>query len=264
MSHDVFPRAFVAGQPVTEIPADLFVPPDALEILLEKFTGPLDLLLYLIRKQNIDIMDIPISKITEQYMQYIELIEQHRLELAADYLVMAAILIEIKSRFLLPVEVKKGDDEEAADPRIELVRRLQQYEQFKQAADNLNQLSRYERDIFSVQAEISSIMYIKPLPSVSLAVIIEAMANVLIRSDNMAHHKISRESLSVSDRMVNVLEMVNEMGSTKLTSLFAKNEGRIGLAVTFIAVLELSRQTLISLTQTQPFASVYIQAIVNE
>lgn len=250
--------AVVGGQALTEAPADLFIPPDALRVLLDSFTGPLDLLLYLIRRQNLDILDIPVAHITRQYMQYIQLMEQNRLELAADYLVMAAMLAEIKSRLLLPVSHENIEEQEE-DPRLVLVRKLQAYEQFKQAAETLDTLPRVERDIFKVALEAQGITTITRQPDVSLDSLAEAMLDLLEREGHKTHHQIMKEPLSVRERMAIILERLQPGDTVTLTALLRLHEGRMGLAVTLLASLELARQSLLILTQTMPFAPIYLQ-----
>lgn len=251
--------ATVAGEPVTEVPHDLFIPPDALEVLLDSFTGPLDLLLYLIRRQNIDIMDIPIVKITRQYMQYIELMEQRRLELAADYLVMAAMLAEIKSRLLLPREPSAEDNPEA-DPRMELVRRLQEYEQYKYAAQMMDTLVRCDRDVFPVQINVDNLSLVKPQPEVQLSVLVTAMASLLTECERNVSHPVQRELLSVRDRMSTVLARLQAEHYLGLQDLYRVDEGRMGLIVSLLAILELAKQSLLIIMQTEPYALVYIRA----
>lgn len=250
--------ATIAGEPITDIPQDLFIPPDALEILLDTFTGPLDLLLYLIRRQNIDIMDIPILKITRQYMQYIELMEQRRLELAADYLVMAAMLAEIKSRLLLPREPSAEDNSEV-DPRMELVRRLQEYEQYKYAAQMMDTLVRCDRDVFPVRINIDNLSLIKPQPDVPLALLVTAMASLLTEQDRSVCHPVQRELLSVRDRMNTVLARLQMEHYMGLKDLYLIEEGRMGLVVSLLAILELAKQSLLIIMQTEPYAAVYIK-----
>jgi segregation and condensation protein A len=251
--------AVVSGKPFTELPADLFIPPDALEVLLDSFTGPLDLLLYLIRRQNIDILDIPIAHITDQYIQYINLMEEHRLELAADYLVMAAMLAEIKSRLLLP-PTESASDELEEDPRLALVRKLQIYEQFKEAAMSLDELPRCDRENFRFSMMTSGIQTIITPPEVMLSSLVEAMQDLIKRQGHQVHHQITREPLSVRDRMTQVLERLQQEKSIALTQLFAREEGRMGLAVTLLAILELGRQSLVVITQTMMYAPIHIQA----
>ena len=250
--------AVIEGQPLTKLPTDLFIPPDALEILLDTFTGPLDLLLYLIRQQDIDIMNIPIARITQQYMRYIDLLEQRSMELAADYLVMAALLAEIKSRLLLPSPATSSIDAEE-DPRMELVRRLQAYEQFKKAAQGLDQLIRFERDVFQVQVAIGGESFKKSEPEVALSSLALAMVNLSQLQSQLVNHQISREPLSVNDRMTLVLHRLQQEKLVEFTRLLHYAEGRMGLVVTLLAVLELTRQSLIVLTQTMAYSSIHLQ-----
>lgn len=250
--------AIVEGKPLTEMPADLFIPPDALEVLLESFTGPLDLLLYLIRRQNLDIMNIPIAHITRQYLQYIQLMEDKRLELAAEYLLMAAMLAEIKSRLLLPVIAT--EDEEVEDPRMALVRQLQLYEQFKNAAENLDKIPRCERDVSPIRLEIQGQDTIKLHPEVTLLSIIEAMQALITQQGHEVHHYIEREPLSVRERMTRVLQALEQQPHLAFSSLFTLEEGRMGLAVSLLAILELARQALLRIIQPNVFAPIYLQA----
>lgn len=251
-------KAIVDGKEFTEVPDDLFIPPDALEVLLDSFSGPLDLLLYLIRKQNIDILNIPIVSITRQYLHYIQLMEYRRLELAADYLLMAAMLAEIKSRLLLPIAPDAAEEEE--DPRMALVRKLQAYEQIKQAAELLDALPRQERDHFSVQVVGTEFETIKRHPDVALTDLLEAMKSLLQREVHLAHHEIAKEVMSVRERMSLVLLQLQEHSSMEFSQLFTLEEGRMGLVVTLLAILELARQSLLKITQTQAFAPIYLQA----
>ncbi len=253
------PFAVVQGEPLTQLPQDLYIPPDALEVFLEAFEGPLDLLLYLIRRQNLDILDIPIAEITRQYMEYIELMKELRLELAAEYLVMAAMLAEIKSRMLLPrpASVDEGEEE---DPRAELVRRLQEYERFKKAAEDLDALPRMERDTFPVSAEVTERRVVKLVPEVTLKELLVAFQEVLRRAELFSHHHVQREPLSVRERMTQVLEAVQGGCHTEFTSLFRADEGRMGVVVTFLAVLELAKEQLVTLAQNEPFGPVYVRA----
>lgn len=252
-------RAIVDGVELTQVPDDLFIPPDALEVLLDSFSGPLDLLLYLIRKQNIDILDIPMVSITRQYLQYIQLMECRRLELAADYLLMAAMLAEIKSRLLLPVTPNAEDGEEE-DPRMTLVRKLQAYEQIKEAAQLLDTLPRKDRDNFIIQITPDEIETIKVHPDVELSDLIEAMKGLLLREEQMTHHQIAREAMSVRERMSLVLLKLQEHKVLEFTQLFLPEEGRMGLVVSLLAILELARQSLIVITQNQPFSPIHLQA----
>ncbi|MCG5511979.1 segregation and condensation protein A [Ectothiorhodospira shaposhnikovii] len=250
------PLAIVRGEPLTLVPRDLYIPPDALEVFLETFEGPLDLLLYLIKRQNLDILDIPIAEITRQYMGYIELMQEMRLELAAEYLVMAAMLAEIKSRMLLPRSAAVEDED---DPRAELVRRLQEYEQFRQAAQDLDDLPRLERDIFPATLEPPPLTGERPLPEVGLDELLLALREVLQRADMFTHHQIRREPLSVRERMSRVLEALGQ-GPVPFAALFTLEEGRRGVVVTFLAVLELLKAHLVELAQAELFAPIYLSA----
>ncbi|MCW8399650.1 segregation/condensation protein A [Legionella sp. PATHC038] len=251
-------KAIVDGKELTELPDDLFIPPDALEVLLDSFSGPLDLLLYLIRKQNLDILDIPIMSITKQYLHYIQLMECRRLELAADYLLMAAMLAEIKSRLLLPAP--PTSDEEEEDPRMALVRKLQAYEQIKIAAELLDALPRQERDRFMIQVVPSELERIIVHSEVTLEDLIDAMKSLLKREEQISHHQVSREVLSVRERMSHILMQLQEHKLLEFNQLFSIKEGRIGLVVSLLAILELARQSLIVITQNEPFSPIHLQA----
>lgn len=248
----------VSGVPLTKIPDDLFIPPEALLVLLETFEGPLDLLLYLIRKNNLDILDIPISVITEQYMQYVALMKHIKLELAADYLVMAATLAEIKSRMLLPRQVDENDEE--IDPRAELVRRLQEYERFKRAATALDELPRRERDIFKAHAAQPEIDETVTHPDVEMQEILMAFKEILERADLYSSHMVEKEPLSIRERMTNVLDRLNDSPFLAFTGLFTVEEGRMGVVVTFIAILELLKQSLIEIVQASEFSPIHVKA----
>lgn len=250
--------ASVRGVPVTALPQDLYIPPDALEVFLEAFEGPLDLLLYLIRRQNLDILDIPIAEITRQYVEYIALMEDLRLELAAEYLVMAAMLAEIKSRMLLPRPAASDDEEE--DPRAELVRRLQEYERYKAAAEDLGNLPRVARDIFPASAEAPDRAVVKLQPEVSLEELLAALADVLARAELFTNHQVQREALSVRERMSETLSRLDTKEFVEFTSLFQPEEGRLGLVVTFLAILELLKESLIQLVQAEAWAPIYVKA----
>jgi segregation and condensation protein A len=252
--------ARVRGEPVTALPQDLYIPPDALEVFLETFEGPLDLLLYLIRRQNLDILDIPIAEITRQYMTYVELMKDLRLELAAEYLVMAALLASIKSRMLLPRPPR--DDDEDLDPRAELVRRLQEYERFKQAAEDLDALPRVARDVFPARAEAPPRQVVRREPEVDLRELLTALAGVLKRADMFSHHHVRRETLSVRERMSETLRSLSSERFTGFAELFRAEEGRLGVVVTFLAVLELLKERLIELVQSEPYAPIYLRAAV--
>lgn len=251
------PLATVNGQAIIDLPKDLYIPPDAMKVLLEAFEGPLDFLLYLIRKQNIDILDIPIASVTKQYMEYIDVMQELSLELAAEYLVMAAILAEIKSRMLLPRPADAETSEE--DPRAELVRRLQEYERFKQAAEDLDKLPREERDIFTVQADGSQISVDKPLPVVFMPDLVRALADVLKRVELNTSHQIRMDVLSVREKMSHILATVQDKEHFLFTQLFDLNEGRLGVVVTFLAMLELLKQSLIEFVQAAAFAPIYVK-----
>lgn len=252
--------AYVYGKPFAELPTDLYIPPDALEVFLETFSGPLDLLLYLIRKNNLDILDIPIAEITRQYVEYVELMRDFRLELAAEYLVMAATLAEIKSRMLLPRQACEEEEQER-DPRAELVRRLQEYERFKKAAEDLDGLPRMERDIFVSRAEEPPMDHVKPLPDVELKELLLALKNVMKNVDLKQSHHIEKETLTVREKMTYVLQMASNGKFTPFESLFNYNEGRIGVVVTFIAVLELVKQAMIEIIQNDAFSSIHVKAV---
>jgi segregation and condensation protein A len=257
---DDTPIAIVSGEAVTELPTDLYIPPDALEVFLETFEGPLDLLLYLIRRENLDILDIKVAEITAQYMQYIELMTALKLELAAEYLVMAAMLAEIKSRMLLPRIGTEADDEE--DPRAVLIRRLQEYERFKKAAEDLDQLPRLERDVFVVHAESPEPVKQHIQPQIDLREVLVALARVLHRAELFERHAVQMEPLSVRERMSEVLSRVNEAPEefVAFVSLFNVREGRLGVVVTFLAIMELIRERLIDIVQTEQFAPIYVRA----
>jgi len=253
------PFAFVAGQAVTDLPKDLYIPPDALEVFLEAFEGPLDLLLYLIRRQNIDILDINIAEITEQYISYVELMEAAQFELAAEYLVMAAMLAEIKSRFLLPRMEEDEEDEE--DPRAQLIRRLQEYERYRDAAEKIDELPRLHRDFHIASADIPVLDKEVPLPEIDLQEILMAFADVLRRSDLKESHHIQRQALSTREKMSQILLRISDKQFTPLSSLILKDEGKLGIVVTFLAVMELIKESLVELVQSEPFAPIHIKAI---
>jgi len=250
------PFAFVQGEALTTLPTDLYIPPDALEVFLEAFEGPLDLLLYLIRRQNLDILDIPIAEITRQYMDYIELMKDLKLELAAEYLVMAAMLAEIKSRMLLPRPVETEDED---DPRAELIRRLQEYERYKQAAEDIERMPRVGRDVFPVAVQAPEKQVIRKPPEISLQELLIAAKNAMTRAEMFSHHHIQMEALSVRERMSAVLDKVGSDGFTPFTALFRPEEGRMGVVVSLLAVLELIKESLIELVQAEPFAPIHIR-----
>lgn len=252
------PFAVVDGEPVTQLPQDLYIPPYALQVFLEAFEGPLDLLLYLIRRQNIDILDIPIAEITRQYVEYIELMKELQLELAGEYLLMAAMLAEIKSRMLLPRPPVEDAEEE--DPRAELVRRLQEYERYKKAAEDLSDLPRLERDIFPVSAETPERKVTQKLPDVTLKELLLAFHDVLKRAEMFSNLHLQREPLSVRQRMSEILSRVKANAFTPFVDLFDPEEGRMGVAVTFIAILELLRAATIEVAQADAYAPLHVRA----
>jgi len=253
------PFAVVLGEPQYQLPKDLYIPPDALEVILEAFEGPLDLLLYLIRRQNLDILDIPIADITEQYINYIQMMQDMRFELAAEYLLMAAMLAEIKSRMLLP-RVNVDEEDEEGDPRAELIRRLQEYERFKQAAEDLDELPHLGRDVHSVKVDAPHKNLDLPPPDVDLKEILLALKDVMNRADMFTSHHIQQEPLSLRERMSRVLETVNSSTFTDFTDLFDLAEGRPGVVVTFMATLELIKQQLIELVQNESFGTIHVKA----
>lgn len=253
------PFAVVQGAPWTTIPKDLYIPPDALEVFLDAFEGPLDLLLYLIKRQNLDILDIPIAQITSQYMEYVDLMKDIRLELAAEYLVMAAMLAEIKSRMLLPRQEELEDEE--GDPRAELIRRLQEYERYKQAAEDIDNLPRMGRDLFQADAEVPDRIIQRRPPDVDLREILFALKEVMHRVDMFSHHHVQMEALSVREKMSGILERINAESFTEFTQLFDPTEGRLGVVVTFLAVLELIKGALIDLIQAESFGPIHVKAV---
>lgn len=263
------PLAVVHGQPVLQIPQDLYIPPDALEVILDAFEGPLDLLLYLIRRQNLDILDIPVAEITRQYVDYINVMQELRFELAAEYLVMAAILAEIKSRMLLPrPPVEEGEE---GDPRAELVRRLQEYERFKQAAEDLDTLPRLDRDTTPVQAHVPERASVKLPPPVELKEMLLALYDVLKRAELYTGHAIKREALSVRQRMGDVLTRLEDGKFHRFESMFTAEEGKLGVLVTFLAMLELAKEQLLDIVQEhaedvrpgerRPLAPIYVKSL---
>lgn len=252
------PIAIVQGAPFTELPRDLYIPPDALEVFLETFEGPLDLLLYLIKRQNLDILDIPIAEITRQYMHYVSLMKEFRLELAAEYLVMAAILAEIKSRMLLP---RVTEEEEEEDPRAELVRRLQEYERFRIAARELDALPRVGREIFEANAAPPAVPVQKTYPKVSLEEIAQAFQEVLARADMFSHHLIRAEPLSVRERMANILTLLQSSELLEFMALFEPGEGRLGVVVALLALLELVRESLVELVQSTSYGRIQVRLL---
>lgn len=252
------PFAFIDGKAYTELPRDLYIPPDALEVFLEAFEGPLDLLLYLIKRQNIDILNINVADITDQYMAYVDLMEASQFELAAEYLVMAAMLAEIKSRMLLPRSSLDEEDEE--DPRAQLIRRLQEYERYKQAAEDLDELPRLERDIFVAEAETPKMERTAPEPDVDLKELLVSLAMVLRRADMFERHHVQRETLSTREKMSEILVRLSSQHFVPLVSLLMREEGRLGVVVTFLAVMELIKDSLVEIVQSEPFGPIHLKA----
>ena len=255
------PFAIVMGQEMTELPKDLYIPPRALEVILEAFEGPLDLLLYLIRRQNLDILDIGVAEITNQYMQYVELMDAMQFELAAEYLLMAAMLAEIKSRMLLPRSSEVEEDED--DPRANLIRRLQEYERFKQAAEEIDALPRVERDTWVAKVEPPDLKRDRPLPDLEMRELLVALGEVLKRADMYESHQIQRESLSTRERMSDVLEVLRASNFVPFVSLFKAEEGRLGVVVTFLAIMELIKESLVEIVQTEAFGPIHVKARVD-
>ncbi|SEO70131.1 segregation and condensation protein A [Aquisalimonas asiatica] len=255
---DAVATARIRGEPLRELPRDLYIPPDALEVFLEAFEGPLDLLLYLIRRQNLDVLDIPIAAITRQYMEYVELMKELRLELAAEYLVMAAMLAEIKSRMLLPRPPVVEDEED--DPRAELVRRLQEYERYKMAGQDLDALPRVGRDIFPAEAEAPDVEVRRSEPEVDIRELLGALADVMARAEMFTHHHVQKEALSVRERMTETLSRLESERFTTFTDLLHAEEGRAGVVVGFLAILELIKASLVEVVQSEPLAPIYLRA----
>lgn len=255
------PIARVLGQPFAELPEDLYIPPDALEVFLDAFEGPLDLLLYLIRRQNLDILDIPIAQITRQYIAYIEMMDSLRLELAAEYLVMAALLAEIKSRMLLPRQPEGEEDEE--DPRAFLIRKLQEYEAIKKVAEEIDLLPRHERDTFHVSVDTSTVSVRQILPDVELKELLLAFQDVLKRAERLSHHQITKEPLSVRERMATILEKLNRTDNLPFAACFTRSEGKNGVVVAFLAVLELSKERIVDIVQPEPYADIVVRIRAN-
>jgi segregation and condensation protein A len=254
------PIAQVAGAPLLELPTDLYIPPDALEVVLETFEGPLDLLLYLIRRQNLDILDIRVAEVTRQYMEYIGLMGALQLELAGEYLLMAALLAEIKSRMLLPRSSVVEEDED--DPRAQLIRRLQEYERFKTAAEHIQDMPRMERDVFAVATARPQLVQEQAQPHVEMSELLVALAQALSRAEMFQHHSVQLEPMSVRDRMTDVLAQVNAVPDefVPFVSLFRVGEHRMGVIVSFLAVMELLREGLVDLVQREPYAPIYLRS----
>jgi segregation and condensation protein A len=252
------PFAMVQGKELTVVPKDLYIPPDALEVFLEAFEGPLDLLLYLIRRQNLDILEINVAEITKQYMGYIGLMESIHLELAAEYLVMAAMLAEIKSRMLLPRQVSEEEDEE--DPRAELIRRLQEYERFKKAADDIDEMPRLGRDIHQASAHAPERDQEVQHPAVDMREVLAALADVLQRAEMFESHQVEMEKLSTRERMTMVLDTLQGEQFIPFVSLFKLSEGKLGVVVTFLAIMELIKESLVEIVQSESFGPIHVKA----
>ena len=244
------------GKEITDIPEDLFIPPDALRVILEQFEGPLDLLLYLIKKQNIDIIDIPILPITTQYVNYISMMQQMQFELASDYLVMAATLAEIKSKMLVPNDI---EDEEEEDPRANLIKRLMEYQKYKDLSEKLDVIPRRNRDTFVISGIMTNFNKTDNLPKLKLDQLEAAFQDVLKRAEIYASHTIESETLSVRERMSSILININKNGTIKFTECFTYSEGRMGAIVTFLAILEMVKESLIDIIQNEDFSIIYLQ-----
>lgn len=258
-SQSEMPFAIVQGKAFTELPKDLYIPPDALEVILEAFEGPLDLLLYLIRKQNLDILDVDVSEITHQYVAYVDMMDAMQFELAAEYLVMAAMLAEIKSRMLLPRSADEEDEDEE-DPRAMLIRRLQEYERFKQAAEDIDELPRMHRDVHMAKAQSTDRNLTRPDPDVDMKDVLLALSEVLRRADMFVSHHIEKEKLSTRERMAQVLDKLSGQQFVPFVSLFVIEEGRLGVVVTFLAVMELIKESLVEIVQTESFGPIHVKA----
>ena len=255
------PFAIVMGKEITELPKDLYIPPMALEVFLEAFEGPLDLLLYLIRRQNLDVLEINVALITEQYMAYIELMDAMQFELAAEYLLMASVLAEIKSRMLLPRSIDDVEDDD--DPRANLIKRLQEYEQFKRAAENLNELPRMERDNWLGGAELPKLERSIPKPDVDMRELLIVFGEVLKRANLQQSHRVQREALSTRERMSFVLDVLKGEEFIPFVDLFSPEEGRAGVVVTFLALMELMKDSLIEIVQTKNFGEIHVRLRLN-
>jgi segregation and condensation protein A len=253
------PFAIVNGRAFTDLPKDLYIPPDALEVILESFEGPLDLLLYLIRRQNLDILEVDVSEITKQYVAYVEMMEAMQFELAAEYLVMAAMLAEIKSRMLLP-RSSISEDEEEEDPRAMLIRRLQEYERFKEAAESIDELPRVHRDTYIGRAQGPDRALTRPDPEVDLKELLLALSEVFRRADMFESHHVEKERLSTRERMTQVLDKLRGQQFVPFVSLFTVNEGRLGVVVTFLAVMELIKESLVEIVQAEAFGPIHVKA----
>jgi segregation and condensation protein A len=252
------PFAVVQGKAMTQIPQDLYIPPDALEVFLEAFEGPLDLLLYLIKRQNIDILEINVANITAQYMQYVSMMDAMHFELAAEYLLMAAMLAEIKSRMLLPRSSEAEEDEE--DPRAQLIRRLQEYERFKKAAEDIDEMPRMGREVYQASAEPPDFKQDRPEPVVEMKELLMALGEVFRRADMFESHHVAKEKLSTRERMSQVLSRLSSDRFMPFVSLFTVEEGRLGVVVTFLAVMELIKESLVEIVQSEPYGPIHVKA----
>jgi len=257
-TQDEMPFAIVQGKAFTDLPKDLYIPPDALEVILEAFEGPLDLLLYLIRRQNLDILEVDVSEITKQYVSYVEVMKAIHFELAAEYLVMAAMLAEIKSRMLLPRS--KEEEEEEEDPRAMLIRRLQEYERFKQAAEDIDEMPRQHRDTHTAKALEPDRNQTRPEPELEMRELLLALSEVLRRADMFVSHHVEKEKLSTRERMAQVLDTLGGQQFVPFVSLFSVTEGRLGVVVTFLAVMELIKESLVEIVQTETFGPIHVKA----
>jgi len=255
------PFAVVDGESITELPSDLYIPPVALKVFLDTFEGPLDLLLYLIRKQNLNILDVPIADITDQYVNYINLMKELELELAGEYLLMAAMLAEIKSKMLLPLFEEIEDEE---DPRAELVRRLLEYERYRTASEELNKLQRLERDVFITGVESNHLAQPIELPEIALQELLVSFQEVLKRAEMFTSLHLLKEPLSVRERMATILEKLKNKDFIDFTELFDLEEQKTGLVVTFLAILELMKESLIEIVQTKAFGVIHVKALLSD
>ena len=256
-TQEEMPFAMVMGRQITELPKDLYIPPEALEVFLEAFEGPLDLLLYMIRRQNLDILEINVAEITRQYMAYIDMMKAMQFELAAEYLLMAAMLAEIKSRMLLPRQAVEAEED---DPRAELIRRLQEYERFKQAAEDIDVLPRLGRDVFMAIIKEPNRQQERPQPDVAMQEILLALTDVLHRADMFESHKVQLERLSTRERMSQVLETLRGQQFVPFVSLFRLKEGRSGVVVTFLAIMELIKESLVEIVQSEAYGPIHVKA----
>ncbi len=259
---DILARLF--DQPITELPEDLYIPPEALRVFLETFEGPLDLLLYLIRRQNLDILAIDVAAITRQYIEYVELMKAMQIELAGEYLLMAAMLAEIKSRTLLPRPPKGDDEDDEGDPRAELIRRLQEYERLKEAAESLGELPRVGRDWFPATAALPDLETRVVHPDVELEELLGALAGIMKRAELTQEHHISREVLSTRERMLKIMAALDHQRYTPFEALFTLEEGKAGVVVTFMALLELAKEAMIEIVQNAPLSPIHVRARLAE